>query len=60
MGRAFVSVLEGSREVGILDQGREAAMKREESARMGSRAESRLPGVPARGGTLLRWAHPSC
>ena len=48
MERAFVSVLAGSREVGILDQGREAAMKREESARMGSWAESRLPDGPAR------------
>ena len=48
MERAFVSVLGGSREVGILDQGRAAAMKREESAKMGSRAESRLPDVPAR------------
>ena len=36
MGRAFVSVLEGSREVGILDQGRGAAMKREESAGWGA------------------------
>ena len=48
MERAFVSVLAGSRGVGILDQGREAAMKREESARMGSRAESRLPAVRAK------------